>query len=323
MRSVVFDNYGGPEVLKVIEGRTPDITPDEVLIRHTAIGVNRIDVQCRTGAYKATSLPAVCGVEACGVIEKVGDNVATYNVGDRVVYATGPIGAYCTKRAINPKYIIRAPDDIPDDILAASLLKGMTAHYLVHRTFIVSKGMGVLIHDASSTMGQYLSSWASYLGALIIGTVPTDASKQIALDAGCHHVFNYKTEDWVAGIMKCTEGLALNAVYDSIGRETMNKSLECLRMCGIMISFDQPGSSLGSIEFSKLQEKSLFLTCPTLTDYKYNRKELLLSAEEVFAMIREESLKVSITGKYKLEEAAAAHQAVESEQTIGSIILIP
>jgi len=323
MKSIVFTNYGGPEVLQLVNSPAPEITPDEVLVRHTAIAVNPIDALYRSGRYKSSTSPAPCGVSACGVIERVGDAVGSYNVGDRVVYATGPVGSYCTKRAINAQYIIRAPDDIADDVLAASLFSGLTAHYLSHRTFITSLGMGVLIHDAATVVGQYLSAWAAYRGALVIGTIASDETKQIALDAGCHHVFNYKSEDWVGEVIKCTEGLALNAVYDSIGRDTFHKSLDCLRTCGIMISYDQTSGLIESIELKKLQEKSLFLTCPTITDYKANRKELVLSAEEVFAVIRKNVLKVNIAAKYELKEAVAAHRLLESAQTTGSIILIP
>lgn len=320
MKNIVFDNYGGPEVLKVVNASVPEIKDDEVLIRHTAIGVNHIDIQLRRGEIKGA--PMTCGTEACGIIEKVGANVGGYTVGDRVVYVTGPIGAYATKRAINANYIIKSPDDISDEALAASMLKGMTAHYLVHRAFIISKGMGILIHDAASELGRYLTAWAASLGAFIIGTVGNDNDKQSVLESGCHHVFNYKEEDWVSGVMKCTEGFALNAVYDSIGQDTFSKSLDCLRMCGIMISYGYSSGLVTTVDLEKLRNKSLFLTCPTLEDYKSNRKELLLSAEEVFSVIREGVIKVNIGARYPLTSAVEAHRALEAGQS-GSVVLIP
>lgn len=322
MHSIVFNNYGPSDVLQIIEEKEPDLTGSKVLVKHTAIGVNRIDIRYRQGEYKLPSLPSKCGIEACGIIEKIGPEVNGYEVGDKVVYTTGPLGSYSTKRVIDAKYLIKAPVDISDEVLAASFSKAMTAHYLVHRAFIVTMGLGVLVHNAESVIGQYISSWASSLGALVIGTVASDKNKQLALDCGCHQVFNYKTEDWVAGVMKHTEGFALNAVYESIGIETFEKSLQCLRMCGILISYDSTSGPVKSVSLRALTNKSLFLTCPTLKDYKSNRKELLLSAEEVFARIRDESLPAKVSAKFKLEEASKAHQALEQDDT-GSIILVP
>jgi NADPH2:quinone reductase len=321
--NITFNNFGGPEVLKVVTGDTPIISAEQVLVRHTAIPVTKVDIQQRQGAFNNITLPEICGIAACGVIERVGDNVGSYNVGDRVAYVTGPFGSYCTKRAVEEKYLIRMPDDIDDATLAAALYDAMIAHYLTHRAYVVSSGIAILVHNAASVVGQYITNWARSVKAVIIGTVGFDEHKQIAVDAGCYSVFNYKTEDWVKGVFNTTNGYALNAVYDGLGKQTLISSIDCLQPCGILLCYEQAPGSLGSLDLAKLQERSLFLTCPSITNYKKNRKELLLSAEDIFNAIRNGTILVNIAAKYSLQDAAMAQSELESGNTIGSIILIP
>lgn len=321
---ITFENYGGPEVLRVSDQPTPSIGPNEVLLRHTAIGVNHVDVWHRNGEDPIASGPKVLGVEACGVIEKVGAAVGNcYNIGDRVVYATGPAGAYCERRAVHEDYIVRAPDYIEDNILAAGFLNGLTAHYLVTRAFVVSQAMGILVHAVDEVQGQFIASWALSRGAFVLGTISNEDKRQAALDAGIHRIINYKTEDLLSSVLTNTDGLKLNAVYDSIGQETFYSSLSCLRTFGIMLSIGHSSGPIAPVDLRLLKENSLFLTCPTITDYKANRMELLLSAEEVFRSINEGVIKPVVGASYPLSDASVAHQALMSGQVQGSIILIP
>ncbi len=317
MKNIILNGYGNTNVFNLIESPNPSVGPKEVLIRHTAIGVNKIDIQCRMGEYNTKT----CGIEACGIIERVGEEVGAYNVGDKVVYMTPDFGSYSTKRVVHENYIVKAPDDISDDVLIASFAKGLTAHYLTYRTLAVVQGMGILVHDASSVTGQYLAKWVSASGALLIGAVKDDKGAEIAKKSGCHHTITYGKGSLADQIKECTGGLLLNAVYHSVDPEMITESLECLRSMGMLIIFDQPGHKLGSIHLAKLQEKSLFLTCPTIKDYKHNRKEFLLSAEEVFGMVRSQQLEVTIDGMYKLEQVYEAHQAFEN--SYGSIVIVP
>lgn len=317
MKSVILNGYGNADVFHIIDSPNPMVGPNEVLIRHTAIGVNKIDIQCRMGEYSTKT----CGIEGCGVIERVGDKVDVYNVGDKVVYMTPDFGSYATKRVVDEKYIVKAPDDIADEMLAASFAKGLTAHYLTYRTLAVVQGMGILVHDAASVVGQYLAKWVSASGAFLIGAVKDDNEAEIAKKSGCHHTVIYGKGSLADQIKSCTGGLLLNAVYHSIDPAMVPESLECLRAIGMLIVFDQPPNKLGSIDLAKLQEKSLFITCPTINDYKYNRKELVLSAEEVFAMIRKQELEVAIDGIYKLDKVSEAHKAFES--SYASIVIVP
>ncbi|RZI47599.1 quinone oxidoreductase [Rickettsiales endosymbiont of Peranema trichophorum] len=297
--------------------------PDEVIIRHTAIGVNFVDVLMRQGKL---ALPAVskgiCGFEACGVIQKIGRNVQKFDIGQRVAYATAPAGAYCTTRAVHSKYIVAVPDDIDDKVVAASLFKGLTAHYLAFRLFIVTDNVSVVVHSAASGVGQILAQWCKNLGALVIGTVGADFKKATAQEY-CDHVFNYNTENWQQEVIKITEGKGVNVVYDSVGRSTFGRSLDCLMPIGIMVLYGETSGGIEQVDLDLLSRRSLFLTCPNLFDYKGNRMELIMSAEEVFNNIIAGSLKVNIAKEFPLTEAEQAHKLVESGKTIGSVILIP
>ncbi|MBA8667021.1 quinone oxidoreductase [Holosporaceae bacterium 'Namur'] len=317
---VYFDQVGTPEVLKIGEREEGEPLDNEVLLKHTAIGVNFIDVQTRRGSYNSTD--PICGIEACGVIKKLGKKVEGFEIGQRVAYATVKSGAYSEFRCIDSKYLVAVPDHISDETIAASLVKGLTAHYLIRRVFLVREGVAVLIHSAAGGVGQILSAWCRHLGALVIGSVGSEEKKQIALKS-CHYVVNHKTADWEKEVVKFTKNIGVNAVYDAIGKDTFYKSLDCLMTGGIMVYYGHASGLVEPLDLELLKKKSLFLTCPTLFDYKANKMELILSAEEVFEMITSKVLNINIAAKFPLSQAAEAHKLLESGASSGSIILIP
>ncbi len=319
---VYFDQVGGPEVLKIGQRNEADPTENQALIRHTAIGVNFFDIQTRKGNYSTSEAQAICGIEACGVIEKLGSQVQGFEVGQRVAYATAGSGAYSEFRCIDTKYLVAVPNELDDKIVAASLVKGLTAHYLVRRVFLVREGIAVLIHSAAGGVGQLLSSWCKHLGALVIGSVGSEEKRSIALQ-NCHFVVNHKTDNWEKEVVEITKNIGVNAVYDSIGKDTFAKSLDCLMTAGIMVLYGRSSGTVPPLDLEIIRRKSLFLTCPVLADYKANRMELILSADELFDMIKNNTLKINISAEFPLSQAAEAHKLLESGTSTGSIILIP
>lgn len=320
---VVCEKVGGPEVLKAVQQPEPELHASEVLIEQKAIGVNFLDTLIRSGKRSLLQFPAVLGLEASGIIRKLGSEVKGFEVGQRVAYCTAPIGAYCQYRAIDSEYLVDVPDALDDKVVASSFLKGMTAHYLATRAYLVQSGKGVLIHSAASGVGQFLASWCNAAGAFIIGTVGDDSKKQVALDAGCHKVYNYKSEDWVQGVLDETKGIGLNVVYDSLGAAVFNNSFKCLMPMGIMVAYGQSSGPVGPVDLSLLREKSLFLTVPTIYHYKKYRMELVLTTHEVFAKLLNGGFRPNIAEEFQLHEAAKAHTLMESGKTSGSIILVP
>ncbi len=320
-KAVFFQQYGGPDVLQVKDVPVSEPQNGEVLIRHKTIGVNFLDVQMRQGLYKS-GLPCIPGFEACGVIEKLGPQTEGFKVGERVAYATLPVpGAYQEMRCIDVQYLIKVPERIDDQTAAAVLLKGLTAHYLLRRVFIVRSGHAIVIHAAAGGVGRMMSRWANAQGALVIGTVGSDDKKQIADEAGCHLVVNHTDKEWPQQVRDFTQGIGVNAVYDSIGKDTFRQSLECLMTAGIMVSFGQSSGPIPPFDMALLRAKSLFLTAPKLFDYKTNRMELLLSADKVFDAVLQKVIIPFVYKTYPLIEAAAAHEALESRGTTGSLVL--
>lgn len=322
--AVVFDQPGDASVLQArdIPDRNP--TENEVLIRHTAIEVNYIDVYHRKGFYQLSSNPKVPGVSAIGKIVALGEKVEGFMVGQKVGYATAHMGgAYSRQRCIDSSFVFDVPIDIDDRVAASCLVKGMTAHYLSHRVYIVRPGHGVLIHAAAGGVGQLLAQWCNAMGAYVIGTVGSEEKLQIARDNGCHIAINYNKPDWVAQVKAATKGFGVNAVYDSIGQATFDGSLECLMPMGIMVSYGASSGAVQNIDLSKIGAKSLFLTRPSLFDYKSDRMELVLSAQEIFTNVFDQTLKPTIFAEFPLSQAAMAHELLESRKATGSIILIP
>lgn len=322
-KAIIIESPGGSDVLKLTDVKLADPAANEVQIKHTAIEVNYIDIHHRTGQYSLSNDPKIPGVSAVGYIEKLGADVTGFNEGDRVGYITPSGGAYSQARNINSNFIFAIPSEINDKLAASAIVRGLTAHFLCTRTFIVRSGMAVLIHAAAGGVGKILSQWCNHLGAYVIGTVGSDEKKQIALDNGCHAVINYNTEDLIQKVKEYSKGIFVNAVYDSVGETTFDRSLDCLMSMGIMILYGSSSGAVKTIDTDKLAAKSLFFTRPSLFHYKGNRYELILSANEVFTHIANGTIKIPEPDILPLEKAAAAHDQLEGRKMLNSIVLVP
>lgn len=318
MQAIVLNSDGGSFKIKEVEDPKPKT--GEVLIKQTAIGVNFFDVCFHRNQYKISKMPAILGMEACGVIEAVGPGVTDYKPGERVAYATGGIGAYAEKRAINQHYLILPPQELTDIQVAGSLLKGLMAHALLHRVYIALRAKKILVHAAAGGVGHIICQWAKHLGLEIIGTVGSNDKVAFAKGNGCDHVINYKETNFVAEVAKITNHEGVGLVYDSVGKDTLEKSLECLWPMGMCVSFGESSGNTEKLDLNRLLLNSLYLTRPTLALYKANRIELTLSANEVFAALTRGILKPKIT-TYALKDVAKAHSDLEGRKTMGSLVL--
>ncbi|MDZ5761708.1 Quinone oxidoreductase 1 [Candidatus Cyrtobacter comes] len=320
--AVFFSNSGDSSVLFL--EKTEDIKPkeDEVLLRQVAIGVNDIDILYRSGAFILSKGKNPIGFEAAGIIEEVGNNVSGFNIGDKVVYATGPLGAYCSKRCISSRYIIKLPKEI-DEITAASVFfKALSAHYLLFRAFLIREGFTILVHDVANPLNQILVQWACInKDVRVIGTVANDEHRQMALSIGCSHVMNYNSENWDKELIDYTSGTGVKAVYDLVGRITFAKSIKVLSRLGLLISYGRGTGSIGKIDFEQIFRKSIFITSPSIFDYKNNRMELILSASEVFALLGHDKVKIPAIEQYQLADVQKAHQSIEAGNS-NSIVLV-
>ncbi len=316
------DQVGSPDVLKWVEVPAPRPGRGEALVRHTAVGVNYIDVYHRSGAYPMT-LPGVPGSEGAGIVEAIGPDVTEVKVGDRVAYLD-PIGAYAELRVNPAARLVRIPDAVDDRIAAASMLKGMTAFYLLFRTFKVGKGTTMLFHAAAGGIGSLACQWGSALGATVIGTVGSDEKAAVARANGCAHVINYRKEDFVGRTREITGGEGVDVVYDSVGKDTFPGSLDALKRLGMWVSFGQSSGTPPPFLASDLQRRgSLFATRPTTAHYFAKRADLVAGAEVVFAAIAEGQIRPTIGGEFHLKDAASAHRALESRTSTGSLVLVP
>lgn len=320
MRAAIIEEYGPPEVIKFADLKLKKLQAGEVRVRHKALGLNYIDVYYRKGIYKS-SFPSVLGFEACGVIEKISEDSGGFKVGDRVSYATAPMGTYCEKRNIHHQFLLPVPKEVSDNQAAAVIFKGMTAHFLLRRTFFVRSGMFVLIHAAAGGVGHFLVQMAKFYGAIVIGTVGSDKKISVAQDLGCDYVINYRKEDLVKQVVEITKGQGVHVVYDAVGKDTFLKSLDCLGMFGLMVSYGQASGDVPAFDIRRLTEKSLFITRPTLFRYKNHSLELINSANEVFKMLINHSIKDNIKQIYKFDDIVKAHQDLENRKTIGSTII--
>ncbi|HUE80342.1 MAG TPA: quinone oxidoreductase [Sphingomicrobium sp.] len=310
---------GGPEVLAWESAEIPDPGPGEVRLRHAAVGLNFIDVYHRTGYYPLP-LPLTPGVEGAGTVEAVGAGVEHVAVGDRVAYA-GPIGAYAEVRLIAADRLVQLPDGVDLEDAAAVTLKGLTAHMLLRRTYRVEPGDTILVHAAAGGVGLLVCQWAADIGATVIGTVSTAAKAELARSHGCHHPITGE-QDFVAEVDRLTGGAKLPVVYDSVGKDTFLRSLDCLRPRGMMVSFGQSSGPVEPIAPVLLSQKgALYLTRPTLFAYIASRAELEAASVELFAMVASNKLKVEINQRFALRDAAEAHRALESRATTGSTVL--
>ena len=313
---------GGPEVLRWEEVEVGKPGPGEVLVRNTAIGVNFVDTYYRSGLYPL-ALPATIGREGAGVVEEVGQNLKEFKPGDRVAYAD-PTGSYAEMLLRPAERLVKIPAGVSDRTAAAMMLKGMTARFLLRRTYRVKKGDTILVHAAAGGVGQILCQWARYLGAKVIGTVGSDAKVPLAKKAGCKHVLVTAREKVSECVKEITKGAGVPVVYDGVGKDTFMDSLDSLAPLGMMVSY---GNASGAVPpFSPIilsQKGSLFLTRPTLGTYIAKREDLVRTARELFAVVKRGAVKIAVNQTYALREAAQAHRDLESRKTTGSTILLP
>jgi len=315
---------GGPEVFKWEEIEVGDPGPGEVRIKHSAVGLNYIDVYQRTGLYPLPALPAIIGLEAAGVVEALGDGVADFKAGDRVAYAGPPPGAYAEERLIPAHRLVPVPESIDDTHAAAMMLQGMTAYYLLHRTYAVKPDDTILIHAAAGGVGQIVCQWASHLGATVIGTVGTDEKAELAKGLGCEHTINYTSENFTERVREITGGKGVAVVYDSVGKDTFIGSLDCLRPLGMMVSFGNASGPLQPFDAKELASRgSLFFTRPSLMHYTAERADLLAAAGALFDVVEKGAVKVAVNQTYALKDAAQAHMDLEARKTTGSTVLLP
>lgn len=322
-KAIRIHAQGGPDVMKWESVPTPEPGPAEALVHHTAVGLNYIDVYFRNGLYKIPAMPATLGMEAAGTVTAVGSEVHNVKPGDRVAYATGPIGAYATDRVIAADRLVAVPDGIGDQTAAAMMLQGMTAQYLLRRTHQVQAGETVLIHAAAGGVGLILCQWAKALGAVVIGVVSTEAKAEMAREHGADHVI-VGHGSLAADVKRLTKGAMVPVVYDSVGKDTFALSLDCLAPLGLMVAYGNASGPVPPFDLGTLAAKgSLFVTRPTLATYTAKAADLAASAAELFDVVRSGAVKIRVNQTFPLQEAAAAHTALEARQTTGSTVLIP
>jgi NADPH2:quinone reductase len=323
MKAIRVHQTGGPDVLRWQDVTIGDPGPGEARVRHTAVGLNFVDVYYRSGLYKAPSLPFTPGSEAAGVVEAVGPGVADLRPGTRVAYGSAPLGAYAEARLVPADRLVPLPDGIDDRTAAAMMLKGMTTWYLLHRTVAVKNGDVILLHAAAGGVGLIASQWARALGATVIGTVGNDEKAALARAHGCHHVSVYTREKFVDRVKEITGGSGVRVVYDSVGKDTFQGSLECLQPLGMMALFGQSSGPVPPFDPSLLSRASLFLTRPSLFHYVAARADLLTAAKALFDVVLSGAVKVEVRQTYPLADATRAHADLESRRTTGSTVLLP
>jgi NADPH2:quinone reductase len=321
--AIVVSRYGGPEVLKWQTVRVPPPGADEVRIRHTAIGVNFIDVYCRTGYMPLLPLPGTPGMEGVGVVVAIGSGVRDFGVGDRVGYACPPVGAYAQMRTMRADLLVRLPDDLDDRTAAALLLKGMTAEFLLHRVHRVGEGDLVLVHAAAGGVGQLLCQWARALGATVIGTVGSEEKARVARSVGCHHPIVYTRDDFVARVREITGGRGADVVYDAVGRDTFSRSFEALATNGHLISYGQASGHVEPIDIASYASKSATVSRPNFATYTDTPEKVGRIADNLFRTLRSGTIRVAPPTLFALADAGRAHQLLESRQSVGSIVLLP
>lgn len=323
VKAIQVHKVGGPEALVYGDVELPPPSPGEVRVRNRAIGINFIDVYHRTGLYPAPTNPFIPGSEAAGEVVALGEGVKGFRKGERVAYVAG-FGGYAEERNVPARVLVKVPDAISDKTAAAMMLKGLTTQYLVRRTYKVKPGDTVLIHAAAGGVGLIAVQWARHLGATVIGTVGSPDKAKLAKKHGCHHVIQYRSEDFVARVKEITKGELCHVVYDGVGKDTFPASLDCIRPLGLFCSF---GSASGPIEAFNIgllsQKGSLFATRPTLFTYTAQRADLLKMARDLFGVIASGAVKIPVHHTWKLKDAAEAHRALEARETTGAAVLLP
>jgi len=314
---------GGPEVLEYVDVEVGEPGPGEARVRHHAIGLNYIDTYYRSGLYKM-ALPAVLGQEGAGVVEAVGEGVTHLAPGDRVVYAGGAGGAYSEARVMPAAMLVRLPESISFEQGAAMMLQGLTVQYLFRQTYELMAGQTILFHAAAGGVGLIACQWARALGVHLIGTVGSEEKAELARAHGATHVINYNTEDVVARVLEITGGAKVPVVYDSVGKDTFIRSLDCLQPRGLMVSFGNASGAVPPFALSELATRgSLYITRPTLFAYASDREKLEAMAAELFAMVESGKITVEVKQRFALADAAEAHRALEGRRTTGSTVLLP
>jgi NADPH2:quinone reductase len=323
-KAIRIHKTGGPEVLSYDDVEVGAPGTGEVRLKQTAIGLNYIDVYHRSGLYPLPALPIVVGLEGAAVVEAIGDEVTDFRPGDRVAYAHTPLGAYAEARLIPAHRLVKLPDAITDQQAAGMMLQGMTVQYLIRRTHRVTKGETVLFHAAAGGVGLIACQWLKHLGATVIGTVGSEEKAALAKSHGCHHTINYRNENFVEKVREITEGEGVPVVYDSVGKDTFEGSLDCLRPLGMMVNFGNASGPVTQFNPGVLGQKgSLFLTRPSLMNYNAKREDLTASANELFEVVLSDAVKIEVNQTYPLAEAAQAHRDLEARKTTGSTVLLP
>jgi NADPH2:quinone reductase len=320
--AIRFHKPGGPEVLvwEEVELGTPG--PGEARVRHTAVGLNFVDIYNRSGLYPVP-LPSGLGSEAAGVVEEVGPGVTDLKPGDRVAYGSASAGAYAEERLIAADRLIKLPDAIDDKTAAAMMLKGLTVQYLIRQTYRVKAGETILLHAAAGGVGLILGQWAKHLGVTVIGTVGSDEKAKLAQAHGCAHTIVYTREDFVKRVDEITGGKKVPVVYDSVGKDTFLKSLDCLAPLGFLALFGQSSGSVEPLNLGLLAQKgSLYVTRPTLNTYGAKRENLVAMAKELFEVVLSGAVKIEVNQTYPLKEAARAHADLAARKTTGSTVLL-
>jgi NADPH2:quinone reductase len=321
--AIQLEQIGGPEVLAWQPTEVPDPGPDQVRLRHTAIGLNYVDIYHRTGVYPL-KLPAIPGVEAAGIVTAVGNSVRRLKVGDRVAYAGGAPGAYAQERVMDAERLLVLPDALDDERAASVLFSGLTAQFLVRQVYAVKPGDMILVHAAAGNVGLLLCQWAKHLGATVIGTVGSDAKAKIAAAHGCDNPIVYTRENFVAAVEGITHGAKANVAYDSVGKDTFMQSLDCLRPKGTLVSYGVASGDTPLLDLRLLLAKgSLFVTRPSFGHYMADAAIYRAAADELFGLIGQGILKAEVSQRFPLHDAAAAHRAIEGRRTSGASILLP
>jgi len=323
MKAVIINKTGGPEVLEFKDIQLEDPKFGEVLIKNEAIGLNYIDTYHRSGLYPV-ELPSNIGMEGAGVIEKVGPDVNDFKVGDKVAYASMPIGSYSTHRIFPTKKLVKVPEGIELENVVTLMTKGITTFYLLHKTYPVKSGETILYHAAAGGVGQILCQWAKSLGCKVIGTVGSDEKIEIAKANGCDHVINYSKENFAERVKEITDGAGVPVVYDGVGKKTFAGSIECLKIRGTMVSFGNASGPLDPCNVTKsLAPKGLYLTRPSIAHYTTTREELDEAAGKVFEMFITKKFSLKIFKKYSLTEIIKAHEDLESRKILGPAVILP
>ena len=322
-KSVIIKKNGGPEVLEIVDTKTNKPGPKEIKIKNFAIGLNYIDTYHRSGLYPL-KLPSGIGLEGAGVVQEIGSEVKSVNKGDNIAYAATPLGSYSEERNIPEKIAVKIPDGISHKIAACIMTKGLTTFYLLNKTYAVNSNNTVLFHAAGGGVGQIFTQWAKSIGCKLIGTVGSDDKIDIAKKNGCDFVINYKKDSFDKKVLEITKNKGVDVVYDGVGKDTLEKSLNCLKARGTMVSFGNASGALSPIDVPKLlQPKGLFFVRPSMGQYLSTPEELKEASKDLFEKIKFGKVKIKIFKEYKLKDVKQAHQDLESRKIIGPAILVP